>query len=50
MNNEIINNNDAVEIEGLEYDVGGVGAVESSAIERNEAAFVFSFRLPENQG
>ena len=48
MNNEI-SNEEVVEIEGLEYDVGCVGAVESSVTERNGAAFYYSFRLPENQ-
>jgi len=44
-------NSDAagVEILELEYDVAGVGAVESSAAEENQAAFyLVSYRLPEN--
>lgn len=38
-----------VEILDLEYDVAGVGAVESSTAEENQAAnFLVSYRLPEN--
>lgn len=39
---------EAIEISELEYDVGGVGAVESTDAETNHAAyFIVAFRLPE---
>jgi hypothetical protein len=37
-----------VEILELEYDVAGVGAVESAGAEENQAAYLISYRLPEN--
>lgn len=40
---------ETLEINNLEYDVAGVGAVEDSGSELNQAAaFFFSYRTPEN--
>lgn len=44
-----IQNVDAIEICDLEYDVAGVGAVESATAEENQAAFfLVHYRLPEH--
>lgn len=48
IDSQVVQADDMLDIDGLEYDVGGAGSTESSHSEENQAAFyLVRYRVPE---